>query len=189
MVNCQYYVAKLETLCTTYSTVLASVGGTAPSMPSNSDLSSSRPLSMTTSASPSPTTPNGSVRQSVVQTRASPKNSMTASRQSTVSVRSSIGAPSNLVHVASGYDASAGGAPSPAAATPAPAPDLTLVPAPAPAQPMCRVLYDFTGVNEGELTVKEGMVVPLISQDDPDWTTVEVDGVLGYVPATYVEKA
>lgn len=47
-------------------------------------------------------------------------------------------------------------------------------------------LWDFEGVNEGELELKEGSRV-LILRDVDEWLFVEHEGARGYVPRTYIE--
>jgi hypothetical protein len=47
-------------------------------------------------------------------------------------------------------------------------------------------LWDFEGVNEGELELKEGNHV-LILRDVDEWLFVEHEGRRGYVPRTYIE--
>ncbi|CAG5109772.1 Oidioi.mRNA.OKI2018_I69.chr2.g4263.t2.cds [Oikopleura dioica] len=55
----------------------------------------------------------------------------------------------------------------------------------------CRVLYDFTGENSSELTVREGEELVVTSKGDDDgWWTAKnpVTGAEGIVPASYVEE-
>eukprot|EP00160_Parvularia_atlantis_P015925 Unigene4803_Nuclearia_a/m.14686 Unigene4803_Nuclearia_a/g.14686 ORF Unigene4803_Nuclearia_a/g.14686 Unigene4803_Nuclearia_a/m.14686 type:complete len:469 (+) Unigene4803_Nuclearia_a:18-1424(+) len=51
----------------------------------------------------------------------------------------------------------------------------------------CRAMYDFDASNEGELSVREGEVLTIVSMDDPEWITVQSKAGQGYVPVTYVE--
>ncbi|KAL6076183.1 Src y 2 domains [Balamuthia mandrillaris] len=59
-----------------------------------------------------------------------------------------------------------------------------------PTSGRARVLFDFEAENEGELTVKAGDLIEVYPQpaDDPhdEWTQVELKGVIGMVPTSYI---
>lgn len=53
----------------------------------------------------------------------------------------------------------------------------------------CSVLYDFSGTNEGELSVYAGEELILIDDDDGSgWTRVTRGDEEGYIPSAYLEK-
>lgn len=54
-------------------------------------------------------------------------------------------------------------------------------------EPSCKVLYDFVPENEGELGLKMGDVVTLLSQIDDNWYEGTIRGQTGYFPVTFVE--
>jgi len=68
----------------------------------------------------------------------------------------------------------------------APALPAKTEPAPA-AKPSCKALYDFKAENPGELELKEGQVIDLISQIDENWYEGSVNGKSGFFPVTYVQ--
>lgn len=54
-------------------------------------------------------------------------------------------------------------------------------------EPCCKVLYDFDPENEGELSLKMGDIVTLVSQIDDNWYEGTIHGQTGYFPVTFVE--
>ncbi|KAF6018428.1 NOSTRIN [Bugula neritina] len=52
----------------------------------------------------------------------------------------------------------------------------------------CRVLYDFSGTQSTELTVKEGNEVNILEKHDDGWWKAEIRGCTGLIPETYVEE-
>jgi formin-binding protein 1 len=57
-----------------------------------------------------------------------------------------------------------------------------------PKKKYVRALYDYDGASELELSIREGDVVVVVSEDKGDgWTEVELKGKIGSVPSNYVE--
>ena len=174
------YAAKVDTLIAAYANMLATVGGTPLVAPSSASVSAP---TIAPAGRASVTSGQPIVRASTFvggnATATGAAGGAAFAPADSAGIRASVRA-STVTVVRAGAQAQAG-------------PTMTFtsgrVPAPslAKAQPMCRVLYDFTGTNDGELSVHEGDLVPLVSREDPDWWTVEVNGLLGYVPATYVQ--
>uniref|UniRef100_A0A7E4V4T6 SH3 domain-containing GRB2-like protein n=1 Tax=Panagrellus redivivus TaxID=6233 RepID=A0A7E4V4T6_PANRE len=54
-------------------------------------------------------------------------------------------------------------------------------------KPTCKALYDFKAENPGELELKEGQIIELLSQIDENWYEGRVDGKSGFFPLTYVQ--
>ena len=54
---------------------------------------------------------------------------------------------------------------------------------PAPA----RALYEYTATNADEVSLVENEPLTVIDKTDPDWWKIDRDGVVGIVPALYVE--
>ena len=50
------------------------------------------------------------------------------------------------------------------------------------------VLYDFSGNNEGELTVSFGEELTLVEEDDSGWSRVARGDDEGYIPSSYINK-
>ncbi|XP_051879994.1 intersectin-2b isoform X4 [Pristis pectinata] len=59
---------------------------------------------------------------------------------------------------------------------------------PAPAS-VCQVIaiYDYTAVNEDELSFSKGQLINVINKDDPDWWQGELNGMNGLFPSNYVK--
>eukprot|EP01137_Pigoraptor_chileana_P019250 Opistho-2@80013 len=51
----------------------------------------------------------------------------------------------------------------------------------------CRVLYDFSSANEGEMTVYAGEVLAVVERDGSGWVRTMRGEETGYVPETYIE--
>ena len=51
----------------------------------------------------------------------------------------------------------------------------------------CKALYDFKAENPGELELKEGQMIDLISQIDENWYEGSVNGKSGFFPVSYVQ--
>jgi hypothetical protein len=49
-------------------------------------------------------------------------------------------------------------------------------------------LYDFDAAKEGDLTIRAGDVITLVTKLDSDWWTGELNGETGDFPASYVEE-
>ena len=173
------YIVKLEALIAAYASMLSSVGGTPSAAGSAAGgLGGSRAsiavggASATASASASPGT-----RTTVVAT--------TGGAASGSGARQSVVGGSRATKAAAPAGSIRGSiAVTQVVSAPAPAPAAGITPAKVQT---CTILYDFEATGDGELSVKEGAVVPLLSMTDPDWWTIEVDGQIGYVPATYVQ--
>lgn len=53
---------------------------------------------------------------------------------------------------------------------------------------LCKVIYDFDGRNDEELSLREEAVVTLVREENADWWEVEtLEGNKGYFPAIYLE--
>lgn len=52
-----------------------------------------------------------------------------------------------------------------------------------------KVLYDYEGQTEDELSVKEGISVFISDKIDSDWARAVLDGKVGLVPLAYVEES
>jgi hypothetical protein len=152
------YVGKLETLIAAYGNMLTSVGGT-PTAAARRTASVSVVEPSSAAAGPAP-----------ASAAATPTNANNKTATGSSAARQSVVAgPTGKAAVRASVATKAAAAP----ATPA-------------KDPTCTVLYDFEATGEGELSVREGAVLPLLSTSDPDWWTIEVDGQIGYVPASYV---
>ncbi|XP_069742821.1 intersectin-2-like isoform X2 [Narcine bancroftii] len=59
---------------------------------------------------------------------------------------------------------------------------------PAP-PPLCQVIaiYDYTAVNEDELTFSKGQLINVLNKDDSDWWQGEFNGMNGLFPSNYVK--
>ncbi|XP_041043901.1 intersectin-2-like isoform X2 [Carcharodon carcharias] len=59
---------------------------------------------------------------------------------------------------------------------------------PAPT-PVCQVIaiYDYTAVNEDELSFFKGQFINVLNRDDPDWWQGELNGINGLFPSNYVK--
>ena len=57
----------------------------------------------------------------------------------------------------------------------------------ASAKASCKALYDFKAENPGELELKEGQVIDLVSQIDENWYEGSVNGKSGFFPVSYVQ--
>ncbi|XP_062891102.1 intersectin-2b isoform X2 [Mobula hypostoma] len=55
--------------------------------------------------------------------------------------------------------------------------------------PVCQVIaiYDYTAVNEDELSFSKGQLINVINKDDPDWWQGELNGMNGLFPSNYVK--
>ncbi|KAL2125113.1 hypothetical protein VTJ04DRAFT_1478 [Mycothermus thermophilus] len=53
---------------------------------------------------------------------------------------------------------------------------------------MAKVLYDFTGQRDNELTVKAGMLIEIVQKENNGWWLGKLDGRSAWVPAAYVEE-
>ncbi|CAG8557077.1 1263_t:CDS:10 [Ambispora leptoticha] len=51
-----------------------------------------------------------------------------------------------------------------------------------------KVLWDYKGLNEGELDIKQGNIVSILDKSLGDWWKAEYEGTKGVVPANYVEE-
>ena len=49
-------------------------------------------------------------------------------------------------------------------------------------------LYSYTADNTDELTFYKGSVIVILNKDDPDWWKGEMNGLIGLVPANYVQE-
>ena len=85
--------------------------------------------------------------------------------------------------------------PTPAAAVPVPLVAPRKAPAPPaprkvakPAVPKCRALYQNEAQNERELEFQEGDIIIILDRDDSGWWQGDLNGVLGWFPASYVEE-
>ncbi|KHJ89215.1 BAR domain protein [Oesophagostomum dentatum] len=70
------------------------------------------------------------------------------------------------------------------------APPNALPPQAAPPQqqkPSAKAMFDFEAQSEGELNLKEGQIVELISQIDENWFEGRLNGKSGLFPVTYVQ--
>ncbi|CAJ0593905.1 unnamed protein product [Cylicocyclus nassatus] len=54
-------------------------------------------------------------------------------------------------------------------------------------KPSAKAMFDFEAQNDGELNLKEGQIVELISQVDENWFEGRLDGRSGLFPVTYVQ--
>ncbi|OAF68995.1 hypothetical protein A3Q56_03252, partial [Intoshia linei] len=54
-------------------------------------------------------------------------------------------------------------------------------------QKQCRVLYDYDGVEAGELTIRQNETINIIDEDPSGWWNGECNGYVGLFPSTYVE--
>lgn len=52
----------------------------------------------------------------------------------------------------------------------------------------CSVLYDFSGTNEGEMSVYAGEELLIVDDDDGGWTRVIRGDEEGYIPTAYINK-
>ncbi|KDQ14338.1 hypothetical protein BOTBODRAFT_32805 [Botryobasidium botryosum FD-172 SS1] len=72
---------------------------------------------------------------------------------------------------------------------PPPAPKQTLPPpSPAPQHPQAKALWDFAGNDSGDLPFKQGDVIDIIDESNPDWWTGRLNGREGMFPSNHVEK-
>ncbi|CAG8555372.1 11309_t:CDS:10, partial [Ambispora gerdemannii] len=57
-------------------------------------------------------------------------------------------------------------------------------------QEICKakVLWDYKGLNEGELDIKKGNIVSILDKSSDDWWKAEYEGTKGNIPANYVEE-
>ncbi|KAE9554015.1 hypothetical protein FO519_002775 [Halicephalobus sp. NKZ332] len=51
----------------------------------------------------------------------------------------------------------------------------------------CKAIYDFKAENPGELELKEGQIIELVSQIDENWYEGMINGKSGFFPVTYVQ--
>ena len=179
------YIAKLDALAAAYASMLSSVGGTplvSPSTSAGSGGGSMPAAALATSSTTSTTRHTIAVSDRASSTTSLPgSGSAAGARQSVAGASKAGGAASSIrgsILVSRSDTASATSASAAAVAPPPISKSRTQ---------MCTILYDFTATGEGELSVHEGAVVPLLSTTDPDWWTIEVDGQIGYVPASYVQ--
>lgn len=52
----------------------------------------------------------------------------------------------------------------------------------------CTVLYDFSGSNDGEMTVYAGEELVIVDEDNGGWTRVMRGHEEGYIPTSYIDK-
>lgn len=48
-------------------------------------------------------------------------------------------------------------------------------------------IYDYTAVNEDELSFSKSQVINVLDKSDPDWWKGELNGVRGLIPTNYVK--
>ncbi|KAK2761062.1 myosin i myo5 [Colletotrichum kahawae] len=75
----------------------------------------------------------------------------------------------------------------PAAATRMPPPPPPAAP-PAPGRIMAKVLYDFAGQRENELTIRAGDLIEIVQKENNGWWLAKHTGGQAWVPAAYVEE-
>lgn len=51
----------------------------------------------------------------------------------------------------------------------------------------CRILWDYTGAHEDDLSVRAGDIVVVVCRVDAEWTQGSIDGRIGIFPANYAE--
>lgn len=60
-------------------------------------------------------------------------------------------------------------------------------PIPQRSQVQAKALYDFDAEDDDELDFKEGDVMSIVDQEDPNWWDAELNGRKGKVPSNYLE--
>ena len=60
-------------------------------------------------------------------------------------------------------------------------------PPPSKKIPICRAIFDYTGLEADELNLKKGDIVTIVSKADPGWWIGSLSGRQGVFPANYVE--
>ncbi|KEY64244.1 hypothetical protein S7711_09037 [Stachybotrys chartarum IBT 7711] len=60
--------------------------------------------------------------------------------------------------------------------------------APAPAKVLARVLYDFAGQKENELTIRAGEILEIVQKENNGWWLAKTATAQAWVPAAYVEE-
>lgn len=52
----------------------------------------------------------------------------------------------------------------------------------------CRILWDYNGTHEDDLSVSAGDIVVIVSRVDAEWTQGTIDGRIGIFPSNYGEE-
>jgi len=79
-------------------------------------------------------------------------------------------------------------APNPRPVPEPPSRPTTAPPVPSSREPVALVLYDYTASGPGQLTLRQGDKVTIVSKDPSGWWTGELNGVLGHFPSNYTQE-